>query len=323
MANRTSRDDVDRIKRDVDLIRYASSFGFYVDERESTPRGNPVNWILRRDADGEKLFARRKEQGWVYKSLRDPANHGTVIDFAQRELGFSKGAGTPGFGRTLRELRAFLGDDRSVGPPPRNESHHSPSPDRAALRAEFAAAEALETPRYLVAVRSLSTLALCDERFRACWRVDARGNVLFPHHDELGLSGYESKNLDFTHFRGAKGMWHSRTRPGDDRLIISEAPIDALSYHQLNTYPRARYLSPSGTMGRHQEELLVRAIAKMPPESPVVLAVDNDAGGDRFVRRVRELAPDANLLEHRPPTTAKDWNEHLRQAERKRDERSR
>ena len=71
------------------------------------------------------------------------------------------------------------------------------------------------------------------------------GTILFPHHDANGLCGFETKSWRFTGFAraGSKALWWSKATPADNRLVIAESAIDAISYHQVNPHPKTRYVS--------------------------------------------------------------------------------
>ena len=190
--------------------------------------------------------------------------------------------------------------------------------DEEAVRAAFERARAGRS-QYL-AERCIATGVAGDARFRSHYRVDARGNVLFPHCDPATgqVVGFEAKNRGYTAFAtgGRKTFWISETRPNDDRLVIVEGSIDAFSYHQLFPHPRARYLSTGGALGSQQLALIAAAIAAMPAGSDIVSAMDADAGGERLHQQLVAVA-ERPLRRHRAPVP-KDWNDYLRSLERTR-----
>ncbi|RDD30857.1 hypothetical protein CR161_09180 [Prosthecochloris sp. ZM] len=96
--------------------------------------------------------------------------------------------------------------------------------------------------------RGITAATLRDFRFRGRVRTDRKGNVVFPYYDRQGLCGFEMKNRGYTGFskHGTKGLWTSRAVPSDNRLVLAESPIDALSYHQLHGDARTRYISMGG-----------------------------------------------------------------------------
>jgi hypothetical protein len=301
--------ELERFKREVSLVSYAVERWGYVRDRRESGRASHV---LRHPVGDDKLVVRQSEGGhWVYFSVRDERDHGTIVDFLQRR-------GTRSLGAVRQELRAWLGSPR-----PEREEWGS-APERAGVRRSaaeaFAAARVVEQCPYLQA-RGLRTETLSDARFAGTWRVDGRGNVLFAHTDDGGaVTGFEVKNRDFTGFAagGSKSAWRSAVREGDRELVVAESAIDALSFRQL--YPRAdaRYWSTAGWPSARQGEQLVRALEGLPRGGRLVLATDADAAGERLAQKLGELTrgrPDV-VVERAAPSRGKDWNEVLQRVER-------
>src|SRR5580658_5062036 len=79
--------ELDAFKREIDLRQFAASLGYEMDRGESW-RGSTV---LRSGAD--KIVVKRNGNGhYVFFSLRDDDDNGTVIDFVQRRQHLSLGA---------------------------------------------------------------------------------------------------------------------------------------------------------------------------------------------------------------------------------------
>jgi len=77
MMNQDS--ELDAFKREIDLREFAVSLGYEIDRRESW-RGSTV---LRRGAD--KIVVKRNGNGhYVFFSVRDDRDNGTVVDLLQR-----------------------------------------------------------------------------------------------------------------------------------------------------------------------------------------------------------------------------------------------
>src|SRR5580704_7088004 len=95
MMNQDS--ELDAFKREIDLREFAVSMGYEMDRRESW-RGSTV---MRRDAD--KIVVKRNGNGhYVFFSVRDDRDNGTIIDFLQRRRSLSLGA-------VRKELRPWIG----------------------------------------------------------------------------------------------------------------------------------------------------------------------------------------------------------------------
>jgi hypothetical protein len=307
-AHAADRDELDRFKRHVSLLEFAISKGYRLDKRESSLSSK----VLRHEPTDDKLVVGRARDGhWQYFSVRDSADNGTIIDFLQRRERKT-------LGQIRHELREWTHTTREFQVP---ASHREVAPttrDRALIALEVARAEAVTAHPYLVRERALQPETLNAERFRGTWKVAvaSHGNVLFLHHDERGLCGFEIKNRGFTGFAkgGEKGIWLSNSRATDTRLVIAESAIDALSYHQLRPSEHTRYVSVAGALNRHQPDLLERAMARMRAGSTIVAGTDNDKAGHELAQRIRELgAKHADLrFERHVPEVGKDWNDQLR-----------
>ncbi len=109
----------------------------------------------------------------------------------------------------------------------------------------------------------------------------------------------------------------SAARPSDDKVVICESAIDAISYAQLAPDGHARYASTGGVVGRKQLEMLTGAIRGLTAGSTIVLATDADAGGDRIADQLAGVAAGAGVTcrRHTSPV-GKDWNDCLKRRER-------
>jgi hypothetical protein len=321
---RAMSDELERFKRDVNLTELAASLGYRLVDRERSAGGkwhgsSQASVSMRNPDTDDKIIIRRDRDGhWTYFSVRDDRDNGTVVDFVQRR-------GQPSLGAVRKELRLWLGVDRPrLSPQLYRRNLKAQVRDPAAVNSTYASAASAPESRYL-AGRGVRSETLRDKRFAESFRVDARGNVLFGHldpSDPARVVGFEIKNNGFTGFAtgGRKTFWRSATRPSDNRLVIVEASIDGLSYHQLFPHPRARYLSTGGAVGADQLEIVAREIATMPPGSEIVLATDNDAGGDKLASQLVAAAGTAATRRHFPPA-GKDWNDYLQSLERTRPHR--
>jgi hypothetical protein len=132
------------------------------------------------------------------------------------------------------------------------------------------------------------------------------------------LCGYEIKNTGFTGFAsgGSKALWLSHEFPDDNRLVICESAIDALSHAVLFPDNRALDASIGGEPNAQQPELIRAAVARMPHSSEILSAMDADATGRELaaiVKRAVELSGrlDLKFTVHEP-VGFKDWNDQLR-----------
>lgn len=314
--------ELTQFKANINLSEFAAARGYALDRRESS-RSSAVM----RHPDGDKIvIAKNVASGdWIYFSVRDDCDNGTVIDFLQHR-------GVSNFGEIRKSLRAWLGGSRpSDSQLPLFVRDLAPvSKDRAAVIAAWEAAEMCLSLPYLTS-RGLGMDVLALPRFIGRVRVDRRHNALFPHYDKDGLCGFEIKNKGFTGFApgGTKGLWFSKGEASDNQLLLAESVIDAISWQAL--FPdekQTRHMSTGGELGPEQrglfEELpeggltlkqpgLLRlAMEKLPAGAVVLLGFDSDAPGEKLAEEVRALAPAGRELRRIVPDQGcKDWNQML------------
>lgn len=299
--------ELERFKTEINITEVAASLGYTIDAKES---GDIVTMM--RHPDGDKIAVRRGDKTgfWIYCSNRDPNDNGTILDFFKARGCFS-------FRDVCEECRRWLGGEKPRVKPSAFVKDLIPiSRDRDLVLLAWERARAAPLP-YL-AKRGIKPEVLTLPAFAGCIRRDPRGNAIFPHFDKLGLCGFEIKNQGFTGFSagGLKGLWYSKATPEARRLVFCESAIDALSYFILNQDENeTRVMSTGGTMNPSQPDLIRAAMEKMPKGSEVVLAFDNDEGGERLAEEVRALAPSSVTIRRPlPPVGCKDWNDALKEA---------
>jgi len=239
-------DELETFKTAINLTEYAAALGYCMDRKESSRSS-----VVMRHPNGDKVIvARGEDQHWVYFSVRDDADNGSIIDFVQRRQGWTLGA-------VRRELRPWIGGSGSAFVRPAAETFtHEISPvtrDRVGVLRALARMRLLVFHRYLEEERRIPRALLTGPRFAGKILVDARANAVFPHIDQAGPCGFEIKNRNYTAFApgGEKGLWFSAVKTGDERLVFAESAIDALSYHilhpgALREYRRCSQPDPTG-----------------------------------------------------------------------------
>ena len=182
---------------------YAESFGY---QRIAGESGSC--YTLKHES-GDKVVAKLDNGHWVYFSVHDRTDNGSVMDFVQRRIGGS-------LGHVRKLLREIAGQSRT---PDKIENVRScpvvgtRTPEIDPYRkteSVWQSATWNPAPDYLIS-RGLVPATLNDPRFKDCWRVDRSCNVIFPHHDTGGMCGYERRGPDCKAFgKGTRrGLWRS------------------------------------------------------------------------------------------------------------------
>jgi hypothetical protein len=300
-------DELEAFKTNINLTEYAASLGYEMDQRESSR-----NSVIMRHSSGDKIVvARGLDRHWIYFSIRDDTDSGSIIDFIQNRTGDS-------FGQIRQKLRPWVGYGRPVKRPPVKcyARHVEPSSkDLARVLAAYNRTRAVTRHLYLE-FRGLPASLLSDPRFDRRIFMDQRKNAVFPHWNASGICGFELKNKGFTGFSpgGEKGLWISRTGKNYTRLVIAESAIDALSHAAIFPDPAARYSSTGGKMNPQQPALIREAILKLPLEGEVIAATDADEDGRKMAEQIKGISLEAEraFIRHEPPIEGTDWNDQIR-----------
>lgn len=304
--------ELEQFKTSISLVEYAGSLGYGIDRKESSRS----SIVMRRGGDNDKIIiARGLDRHWIYFSVRDDTDNGSIIDFVSRRKDLT-------LGRVRQELRPWIGEH-----PPKSSLAFAAdqikpiSPDRQKILRDLSAMNRLETSSYLDGERGIETDILTSKRFagKILLDVSAHGNIIFPHYDRDGYCGYEIKNKEFTGFAlgGTKGLWFSNIFKTDHRLVIAETAIDALSFHCLNSDQNTRYYSVGGAMNPTQPDLITGAVSKMPELSDIIIATDADTPGRMMAGKIetyieRSGRSDITITRAEPPGDGQDWNDQLR-----------
>ncbi len=294
-------DELDLFKKNIDLREFAASEGYFLDKKKSSQTSSVM-----RNVDGDKLVMAKdnKSSNFIYFSVRDPLDNGTIIDFLT-----NRNAGN--LGQIRKILRGWLGLPAPKTNLPTFEPLKPASKDIREAVIYYEKANYFSDSPFLE-WRGLKRILINSPRFKNCFKMDSRGNVLFPHYNRDGLCGFEKKNYKFTGYAGGgvKGLWSSICFKDDSSLVISESAIDGLSYQALHNISSARFVSIGGSMNPDQLELLALAMNKM-VGGEVLLAFDNDLDGEKMADQVKVIAP-AGVNVSRPLPKSKDWNQELK-----------
>lgn len=282
--------------KQMNLADYAAAQGYELNKQKSSK-----NSLCYDHSSGDRVIIGRDATSGhgVYYSVRDDADNGTIIDFVQRRQGLN-------LGQARKELRPWAGIGNA--PAPRFKPQPVPEPstrDRAEQQRGLAACEIATTHKYLEG-RGIEQETL--EHFRGRVYTDQRGNAIFPHFDQEGISGLEIKNERFTGFSkgGEKGLWFAgAAKP--QQIVFCESAIDCLSHYQLKPSDKTMYVSTGGKMSPGAKQSL-ESLLENHKDAQIVAAFDNDKQGHAFAQDLCDMAGREIKLD-RPEL--KDWNEQL------------
>ncbi|MCB2380333.1 toprim domain-containing protein [Hymenobacter sp. BT635] len=312
--------ELDRFKRDIDLVDYAQRQGYTI--KKESRRGDWHHLVK----DDEHVIVTRKGDHQVYLNTGDDRDAGSIIDFAKTRGGDGHGLN---LGQVRQQLREYL--DGAPAPARQYATQYATPPDAARLSSlpvgdpELAARQTEEerrtrlisevlgvkkelTDRGYLHGRGITDATLDSPAFQGrifTAQQNEHRNTAFPLYNEHGLASVEQKN---EHYKSLlplpkNGIWVSHPTEGKDtpveRVVVSESAIDSLSHFQLKHGQDPKntlYIATSGTPTEAQIALIQRVIDKQAPQE-VVLANDRDAGGRQFnINYLNELQPARPLV---------------------------
>jgi hypothetical protein len=301
-----------RFKR-LDLRLYAASLGFVIDKRLSWRTGT----VMRRN--DEKIIITQKERVFLYWNPKDDGDRGgTIIDFVGRY-----GGSGMNLGRIRQELRRW--SNLPAQPLPHLPGLSKTSKNLEGVRRRYASMYVAERHAYLEDERRIPAWVLRHPRFAGRIKLDRYGAAVFVHTDaDRAVCGYELKNRGaFTGFAsgGHKGIFLSNSKKTDQRLVLTEGGIDALSHLAIFGDPDTRYGSIGGKLTRAQYPALRTAIFDMPGGSEIVAATDADVAGEALANELKQVFDACGRVDltfrREEPAIGKDWNDMLRSGRHK------
>lgn len=308
------KNDIEEIKKGVNLIDYLESRGYRVDEKASGER----NRVLRSEDGAHKIDVKKNHNGhWIYNNWRGHENDsGTIIDFVIHHENLK-------FADAVKKLRSVYGQNEYSG---KNDLPETAKPDKKEpheIREWMSTSTVQSEPKYLFQHRHLHKSILKEPKFVGTVLVEKKyKNVVFPHKDASGeLVGAEKRNRNYKGFveGGVKTGWVSNQSSKDKYLVVTESPIDALSHAQIfkREINETRYLSVGGRWdkdpGSKAADLIRKNIASIEKlGGQVVIAFDNDKQGLAHLKSfVKMFGNDMRTKPVMQTPDLKDWNEDL------------
>jgi hypothetical protein len=293
--------DLQTFKRDINLADFSTTFGYSLDRKKSTKTSIAMK------SGSDKIIISKKGGFWVFFSVTDDQDSGTIIDFIAHRTQWP----IPDIGKHLAK---WNGSD--VSTLSSSVTIQEPKHDPTRVRAIFAKCRPLTDCSYLES-RGLALELLTSKRFAGRIFNDRYGNVAFPHFRNREVCGLELKNCE----RGLlvkgsqKTFWRSNIKRSDQVLVIAESVIDALSYQQTHRLSNAAFLATGGGLSRRQCSILCSMLKATPCVQTIILATDNDDGGVRIASQLaaalEQTSFSGEVIKHSPKFEGEDWNDVL------------
>ena len=158
-----------------------------------------------------------------------------------------------------------------------------------------------------------------DERFFAAVHETPDGTIVFAFSGGTGVVGALLQGQGNAPLppagRPERGVWSSAANVHDDVLVLVDSPVEALSYHQANPNPRARYVATGKDIKGDVEALIREAVSAMPSRSRLVLAFPRTSRGASLSARIEALVPERKPTRHLPQRGS-SWSSYVQEQER-------
>lgn len=306
----------------ISIIEIATANGYTID------KSSGLKWpVLENEVLGDKIIIvnAKNPANQGYWNAHNDKDRGTLINFVENRLGslFPHNSLKSDISNVNAILYSFL---------------NLPPPERKGLR-RFAkkisnnkvtsffklpeGLRPLDNPEYLLQ-RGISKNTLAA--FQAVIKNVKSGptnsfdNIAFPYFDKVGnIVGFEVRNKRFKKMEPGSNrsiaVWHSKVPTNHlEKVILTESPIDALSYFQLKgkEYPvqNTLYVAFGGSVAKGQldtVQAIVSGNSKKKNDIVFVSAVDNDKQGRAYTERFKNVFD--RIIEDYP--IKKDHNEDL------------
>jgi len=142
------------------------------------------------------------------------------------------------------------------------------------------------------------------------------GNACFPYFDFGVIASIERRNANFKCYKkvGINRLWRLKLMERDERPVICDVPIDALSYTRLRYDPtdQTRYFASGVQFSRSQWELLNALMQKYGSQKiEIILAFDNDLLGKAYIWEFQSRYPELESMLDLPSHQGKGRNDGL------------
>ena len=312
LSKQARKQELERVKRDVNLVQHVASMGYKVDTNKSCRTYAVMS------KGGDKLVIRtspNKGGHWVYMSAIEHKDRGTIVDLMLNR------------GYKDEEIRGLTSKhlDETVWLQVSSEQKRyitdKELQSRIALN-KLLSVGSVNISRNYLEKRNISNNTNSIYKGNG---LEVGHQAVFGLYQELNHH-YEGRlcstiTYSFTELGERQKRFQTGLPRGlsvlkgrNNKVIIMESPIDALSHKQLYSEDNT-YICTCGNLTRQIVEELRKVIegSKL-YNKELILSFDNDEAGKKMSNQVlnmsRELGATPKLVQ---PSAAKDWNDELTQ----------
>ena len=267
----------------IDLVRYLASIGYKLDKEKSSMRQKVY------ELDGEKLLVlkHRRTGKYIYQNLNNSRDKGNIVNFVVNRInGYlsTESKSKQEYARTFARL-----DQGIIGDVIEYDKKNS---ERVSFQYELYSPHELTDYNFLLG-RGINKEVIDDPLFKGsiinCHKFGFRtnsnyGKIMtgFPCIRNKEIVGLELRDSDEKKMAlGSEvvdSFWVSNYFKRHKNIVLTENPIDNLSYFQLKGDANSTHVSSFGSISNAQCKRLFNLVDKGTYES-ITLGNDNDFGG--------------------------------------------
>lgn len=308
----TIKIELERVKKEVNIINYALSRGYQVNKKKSCRRymvldqGKGTPKLLMPTSPNNKGY-------WFYKSLNDDKDKGTIVDFMlQRGHSYKEIAqlSNPTLSTPVIDLQRDL-----------PEQIQDPALQQELAQAKFARFSSGWGITYLekrgiepvthqgikgIKVNSQGAIFGLYDKIN----IQGEGRLCSTIEYQLQPDGSSKKRFQKALPRGLSILPPSKAVK---EIVVTESPVESLSHKQLHGTAHTLYLATCGSIGRKIAHILEEVFQQAKQQGiGVTLGFNNDEEGKRMATQAAEIASRKGLTCQTDwPSKGKDWNEVL------------
>lgn len=293
--------ELDSYKSKIDLNEVVQAFGYkYLKEKSSI-----TSKQYKSESDDSKIVVTFKDNKYIYFSMTDEKDKGTIVDFLQ-----NRGIGN--LGNVVKWCKYYANNHYTIPIQQIQESRGTIDKDK--LEKIWFAIKNIDS---IPTIRGIRTDILQQAIDNNSIKIDKNLNIYFALIDLNSLCGIEIRNgSEKRLIKGSKkGVWRFGAKVIDAKtIVVCESGIDILSYIQLHNDDTnsTMYIATIGQYGNTTKEIIT-AIAKANKQVKWIIATDNDQAGEKMAEQIKTDIQEINSMAtiERKKSQNKDWNDDL------------
>lgn len=296
----------------IHLPNFCQNLGYEIDKEKSSQK----NICMKKN--GDKIILKENENGdWIFFSIRDEKDNGTIIDFLQKRL-------EPNLGKIRKMLREFSGSNFSQNEFAQKKEVSKISTRPAIEKIKWVWGQ-IQSDFFVEKYRGIDFEILNSviEENKIKFKDDEIYVKLFEKNKEkISFCGITKTNIKDNKKRLIGGSKKGVAVFGDlqtaQNILLVESWIDGLSFLILNpeTQKNTLILSVEGSFDIEILSEILISIFQKYHQKKLLIGFDNDEAGEKMFKNVKDIqeAFFGEIETKRLKPTTKDFNDDLKES---------